>query len=272
MYGLGMMAKARLKDHPEHKRTDGTQAISRAVQILRLMARRGSDGSRLTELSKISGIPHPTLRRILVCLIDEGFVIQNPETRKYLLGPLNFELGLAVTHRSDMYDDLKPLLERIARASGDTVYLNMRSGFDQVCLLRIEGYAPIRAVIQDVGGRRPLCFGSSGLAIMASLDDSEIERILQANANDIANHGWLTREAVRRAVTKARQNGFAVIRDTSVLGVSAIGMMLPPQPRKPAMGVAVAMVNERLTYARARELYKILKQEIQRGAASGAAA
>jgi DNA-binding IclR family transcriptional regulator len=248
------------------KRTEGTQAISRAVQILRLMARRGAEGSRLTELSKTSGIPHPTLRRILVCLIEEGFVIQNQQTRRYLLGPLNYELGLAAIHRSDMHENLRPVLERIARASGDTVYLNMRSGFDQVCLLRIEGYSPIRAVIQDVGGRRPLCFGSSGLAIMAALEDSEIEKILQANTNDIANHGWLTREAVRRAVAKTRQNGFAVIRDTSVLGVSAIGVMLPPKAQEPAMAIAIAMVNERLTYARARELYKILRHEIQRGA------
>jgi DNA-binding IclR family transcriptional regulator len=252
------------------KRTDGTQAISRAVQILRLMARRGAEGSRLTDLSRAAGIPHPTLRRILICLLDEGFVIQDSLTRRYLLGPLNYELGLAASHRTDMHDKLRPVLERIAHASGDTVYLNVRSGFDQVCLLRIEGYSTIRAMIQEIGGRRPLCFGSSGLAIMAALEDDEVEEVLQANAKDIANHSWLTPDAVRRAVAKTRQNGFAVIRDTSVLGVGAIGVMLPPNAEEPAMAITIAMVNDRLTYARARELYKILKQEIQ-GASDKAA-
>jgi len=245
------------------KRAQGTQAIARAIHVLRLIARRGAEGSGLTDLSKATGIPHPTLRRILLCLIAERSVIQDAKTRRYRLGPLNYELGLATIDRSDVYEALKPVLERITRATGDTVYLNVRSGFDQVCVLRLDGFATIRAVTQQIGGRRPLSFGSSGLAIMAAMDDEEIERTLLANTHEIANHDRLTPDSVRTAITRTRHDGFAVVRDTFVPGVSSLAILLPSRPDDPSMAIAVAMVSDRLTFARARELYKILQCEVQ---------
>lgn len=241
---------------------DGTQAIARAMRILRLLARWGRRGCRLKDLVKASEIPHPTLRRILLCLMAEGFVIQDADSRHYMLGPVNYELGLATFRRNDFHSELKPTLESLARQTGDTVYLNIRSGSDQVCIDRIEGYSPIRALTQEIGGRRPLGFGSSGLAILASLEDHEVEEVLVDNARDIANHPRITPESLRRAVERTRRDGYAVIRDTTVAGVSAIGIRVPAPAYIPATGIGIAMVNERLTPSRARELYKLLKQSL----------
>jgi DNA-binding IclR family transcriptional regulator len=241
---------------------EGTQAIVRAMRVLRLLARWGTRGCRLKDLVKASDIPHPTLRRILLCLMAEGFVVHDAETRCYLLGPVNYELGLATFRRNDFHGKMRPKLEWLARQTGDTVYLNIRSGSDQVCIDRVEGYSPIRALTQEIGGRRPLGFGSSGLAILASLEDHEVEAILVANARDIANHPRLTAESLRRAVARVRHDGYAVIHDTTVAGVSAIGIVVETPPYIPATGVGLAMVNERLTKSRARELYKLLKQAL----------
>ena len=48
----------------------GTQAITRAVMLLKLLTRRGREGMLLSELTKVSGLSHPTARLILKCLID----------------------------------------------------------------------------------------------------------------------------------------------------------------------------------------------------------
>jgi DNA-binding IclR family transcriptional regulator len=243
--------------------SEGTQAISRSILILRLIARRGVEGSRLTDLTRASGIPHPTLRRILLCLIEEGLVIQDSGSRRYQLGPLNYELGLATVHRNDFHGKLKPRLERLARLSGDTVYLNIRSRSEQVCLDRIEGSSVIRAVTQDIGGRRPLSLGSSGIAILANLTDDEIEDVIRGNAQDIYNHPRITVESIWRAIAKTRANGYALIRDTTVVGVSAIGILLPAASYQPTVAVSLAMVNDRLTSARASELGRLMKRELE---------
>jgi DNA-binding IclR family transcriptional regulator len=246
------------------KSRSGTQAITRAALLLRLMAQRGRDGCRLADLGKSAGLPHPTVRRILKCLIEERLAVQNATTRRYQLGPLNYEFGLATMQRSAFKQILRPKLERLAQRSGDTVYLNVRSGAEAVCLDRVEGTSPIRAVTQEIGGRRPLSFGSSGLAMMACLDDREVDEIIEANGRDIANHGRLTADQIRLAVARTRANGFAVIRETTVRGVSAIGIVLKAQREWPTLGVSLAMVNDRLDAARACELYDIMKAELDR--------
>jgi len=239
----------------------GSQSISRAIAILRLMTRRGVDGSRLSELTKGTGLPHPTVRRILKCLEEERLVIQNPETRRYQLGPLNFELGLATMQRATFLREMRPRFERLALRTGDTVYVNLKSGYEIFCADRIDGHSSIRAVTMEIGGRRPMSFGSTGLAMLALLPDDEVERVLESNEVDIQNHARLTRAGLREAVVKARAKGYAVIQDTTVFGVSAIGIALPQTPTRPMIGVALAMVSDRLTPAHARDLAVILKQE-----------
>jgi DNA-binding IclR family transcriptional regulator len=240
---------------------DGTQTIQRAVMVLRLMTRRGAGGWRPSEITRASGLTHPTCRRILKCLTDERLVVRDPVTNRYRLGPLNYELGLASGIRLEFRDQLRPALERVAAASGDTVYLHIRSGLETVCIDRVEGSFPIRAVTLEVGGRRPLGFGSAGLALLAAMDDREVSDVLDALDNEIAGSPRVTRESLLKSVAAARASGFGIIRDTTVLGVGAIGVVLPPKADRPTLGVGLAMVTERLSPARVRSLHRLLVDE-----------
>lgn len=251
-------ANSKMTQTPE---ITGSKSISRAITILRLMTRRGFDGSRLSDLTKGSGLPHPTVRRILKCLEEERLVIQNPETRRYQLGPLNFELGLATMQRATFLREMRPRFERLAQLTGETVYVNLKSGYEIFCADRIDGHSPIRAITMEIGGRRPMSFGSTGLAMLALLPDEEVERVLEANEVDIHNHARLTRDSLREAVEKARRRGYSVIQDTTVMGVSAIGIALPETNTRPMLGIALALVSAKLTPQHAAELAAILKRE-----------
>lgn len=241
---------------------EGAKSISRAVHVLRLLTRRGTEGTRLKELTRASGLPHSTVRRILLCLIAERLVLQDADTRRYHLGPLNLELGLATQHRLPFRERLRPSLERIARLSEDTVHLNMRGGFDLVSIDRIDGTSPIRAVTFEIGGRRPLSFGASGQAMMAALSDEEVEIVLHGNAKDIDANPRLNRQSLRDSIERTRERGYGIIRDTTVIGISAVGVAVPASGDTPEFGVAVAMVNERLTPERARWLHQVLRDEL----------
>src|SRR5689334_15380716 len=52
----------------EQRTANGIQAISRAAMLMRLIARGGDEGIRLTDLTRMTGFPHPTIRRILKSL------------------------------------------------------------------------------------------------------------------------------------------------------------------------------------------------------------
>ena len=143
-------------------------SLKRGVRLLRLLATAGAGGSALTELAAQAGLPHPSAHRVLKQLQAERLVEHHPDTRRYRLGPLAFELGLAASTQFDMRDLCEAAMQRLASVSADTVYLVGRSGFDAVCLHRVEGAFPIRTLVLEVGSRRPLGVGAGGLAVLAA--------------------------------------------------------------------------------------------------------
>jgi DNA-binding IclR family transcriptional regulator len=228
-----------------------------------LIARKGLEGARLTYLTKAAGLSHPTIHRILKCLIDERFVVQDSATRRYRLGPLNFELGLATPRESQFEQSFRAVLTELARQSGDTAYLMARSGADIVCLDRAEGHFPIRAHTFDVGGRRPLGFGAAGLALLSELDDNEIERIFQINANEILNHGRLTTDILWQAVARTRTRGFAVTSDIYTFGIGSVGMVIRNGEDTPVYAVNISTVGaDRFTPDRIDKLRRLIKSEL----------
>jgi DNA-binding IclR family transcriptional regulator len=242
----------------------GTQAISRAANLLRLIARRGSGGARLTDLSKASGLRHPTVRRILKCLINEGFVVQSATSPRYLLGPLNFELGLATRQDQSFQAVYGAVLARLAQASGDTTYLMARSGSEVVCLMRSEGHFPLQAKTFDVGGRRPLGFGAASLAMMAEMDDAEINSILDINQKDIDMNPRLTRELIWERIAWARKHGYAVTSNIYTFGIGSVGMAIKHGTGQPIYAINISIAGaERFTKKKIEQLRYLIREEIK---------
>jgi DNA-binding IclR family transcriptional regulator len=238
----------------------GTQTVQRAIMILRLMTRRGAPGWRLSEITKASSLPHPTTSRLLKCLVEEGLVVRDAATKRYRLGPLNFELGLASGVKLEFRDHLRPSLERIALECGDTVYLHQFSGLEAVCIDRVDGAKPLRAAALEIGGRRPLGFSAAGIAMLATMEEACVRRVLTSLNREIANHPRVTHNGIVRAVAAARDNDYAVSRDATVLGVGSVGIVLPAKAGRPMLGLSIAATSERLTGARVHQLALVLRQ------------
>lgn len=246
----------------DSRESSGPQTIARAALLLRLLARHGLDGTRLSELKEMTGLPHPTIRRILLGLIEAGFIVQDPKTRRYLLGPMNFELGLGALFKTDFQRHFHPHLLQLAEKTGYRAFLVMRSGADAVCLDRVEGKKNVRGSTFEVGGRRPLGFGAGGLALLASLSDAEIKQILLINKRDIDNHGRLAVASFWRGVRLSRERGFAIARDIHTIGVCHVGVLVPPPPEGPRFAVSLTMDSSEMDVDRAAQLADAIKHEI----------
>src|SRR5438128_1564282 len=76
----------------------GTQSIERAALLLRELALRGTAGWSLRDLALHCELDRATVHRMLKCMIDERLVHQRAD-RKYMLGPMVFELGASLPHQ-----------------------------------------------------------------------------------------------------------------------------------------------------------------------------
>jgi DNA-binding IclR family transcriptional regulator len=210
---------------PARPSRHGTQALERAARLLRELAARPRFGRGLTDLADRCGLDKGTAHRILACLVRERLAAQRPGDRRYLPGPLLFELGLALPAYPALQAAARAPLARIARGLGVVAGLTLRSGMEGVYAAR-TGFVAVKGMSIEVGDRRPLVMNSAGVAIVIALPAEDARAVIRDNLRAIE---WMGRERVRlirRMIAQSREAGYGINRDNTVVGVWGFGVPL----------------------------------------------
>jgi DNA-binding IclR family transcriptional regulator len=230
--------------------------------MLKEVAMHGPRGTRVAEVANALGLAYPTAYRMMNCLVAERMVERDEESRRYSLGPLVYELGLSVPPKMNLRDICDPVTSRVASSTGDTVFLNVRSGLDVLCIDRKEGTYPIKTLIFDVGSRRPLGVGAGGVALLMALPEAEVNSIMRANALRLEMYGGMTQRTITTLVRESRARGYVVTEDIVVRGVSAVSLPFGGQHGVPCAALTVACVPSRMPESRHRDLVSMLRTQI----------
>jgi len=251
---------AKRSSSEDEGRLSGTQSIERALTLMREIAAHNRTGSRLLDLANRTGLQRPTVHRMLKCLTLENMVQQDPDTHRYYLGSMVFELGLTAAPRFNLREICHPAMNRIADATGDTVFLTQRSGLDSVCVDRQEGTFPIKTFTLEIGMRRPLGVGTGSLAILSALPDDEVRHVVTANAPRLPEYG-LTPTSLLAQVKRAQKLGYALREMPNLAGVRSIGHALHNQSGVAFAALSVSAISSRMSEKRVLELATMLKNE-----------
>ena len=255
----------------DNGRLSGTQSIERALLLMREIAAHNRTGSRLLDLASRTGLQRPTVHRMLKCLALEDMVQQDPDTHRYYLGSMVFELGLTAAPRFNLREICNPSMTRLAEATGDTVFLTQRSGLDSVCVDRQEGTFPIKTFTLEIGMRRPLGVGTGSLAILSALSEEEVKHVIAANTPRLPEYG-LTPTSLLAQVKRAQKLGYAVREMPSLAGVRSVGQPLHNQSGVAFAAMSVSAISSRMSEKRVGELAALLKSEtrlVEKQLASG---
>jgi len=239
----------------------GTQSIERAAQVLRVIASRNATGLRLVDIARHTKLERPTAHRILRRLMAEGMVKQNAGSRRYFLGHLVFELGLAASSSFNLRETCHPSLVRLAEKTGDTVFLTIRSGYDTVCIDRKEGSFPIRTLTLDVGTRRPLGVGAGGLALLMSLPDRNVDQIVSANALRLGAYGLTVRSLVRM-LRRSAELGYALNDAQLTPGATSVGLPIRSRFGEPFLAISIGAINSRMGVEQQKKLVAAIRSEV----------
>ncbi|MGE8688783.1 MAG: IclR family transcriptional regulator [Achromobacter sp.] len=233
----------------EDKNASGAQTVRRALALLRLIACGQERGVRLVDLERMSGLNRPTVHRLLKTLVQEEAVEQDPETRRYLIGQEVTLLGLARTRRFPLLTLADPYITELADQVGDTVFLSIRHGHDSICIGRRTGRHPIQVLSIEVGVRRPLGVGVSGVALLASLDAEESAGLVRSNAARLEVLGERVEDVIAR-VEKARKEGLAHAPAGLMPGTSAVAVPILFGKKEALGAITVTAMAERLAVER----------------------
>ena len=239
----------------------GTQSIQRAAFLLRLIAANNKAGLRLVDLVRHSGLEQPTVHRMLKAMIAENMVIQSVENRRYFLGPILFELGLAAEQHYGLREICQSSLVRIAEKTGDTVFLTVRRGREAVCIDRKDGAFPVKVFTLNVGDRRALGVGAGGLAILAELPEVDAEQVIEGNSKILGLVGGLNAKEMKQRVAQARRHGYGIHDVLNVSGVKAVGVAIKNAEGDPFAALSISAVATRIANQRIEELVVLLRKE-----------
>ncbi len=243
--------------------SSSARTVGRAVQLLRLVASSQTINLRLIDIAAMASLDKSTAHRLLQRLVHERMLTRD-RAHGYRLGPLLYELGLATLPSTNLREVSQTSLQTLALSTGDMVFLVGRSGFESVCLDRIAGNFPIQTMTRAVGDRHPLGVGAGGLAILASLNDSDVRIAVEAVAPQLHRYKMSKTDLLNAVSSTRLRGGQALDEGSAALGVTAIGRTVFDRARSPVAAVFIASIRTRMTEGRLKnideQLVKIIKR------------
>lgn len=247
--------KAMLKDnHPA-----GVQSISRAIDLLRAVARHNQSGGRLSQLAREVNLHVATARRVLQSLASEGLISYDSVGKLYHLGLELYRLGNQA-HQYTICTRFRESLEAIAQATQDTVFLLIRSGNDAICVDMVEGEYPIRTMLITVGFRRPLGVGAGSLALLTFDPEMDLDRVLRENQPRFSQFAQLDLERIRAMADEARQRGY--VHSDAMFHKDAVSVGVPvfDQAGRVICAITVSAIRSRMDSVRRELIYQLVRE------------
>jgi IclR family transcriptional regulator, acetate operon repressor len=239
----------------------GVQSLERAFALLEHMADAGGE-TGLSELAASSGLPLPTIHRLMRTLVACGYVRQQAN-RRYALGPRLIRLGEAAARPLATW--ARPHLARLVEETGETANMALLDGDEVVYVAQVPSRHSMRMFTEV--GRRVLPHSTGvGKALLAGLPDREVRGILGRTGMPAATERTITTpDAFLAALAAVREAGFAVDDNEQEIGVRCIAVRVPASPT--ATAISVSGPAGRVTDAATEKMVPLL-QEVARDLAA----
>jgi len=144
------------------QRQTAVGTLDRAVAILDTVER---GVHRLGQIAEATGLSHPTAHRLVHALEGHGFLARYPGLG-YRLGPRLLRLASEAMRELPLRDVAHPILEQLAKVTGETAQLYVRSGDARVCIDAVESANELRTIV-GIGAALPLHAGSAAKVFLA---------------------------------------------------------------------------------------------------------
>lgn len=243
-------------DPPAEATAGGVQSVDRAISVLEILARRGE--ARVTEVAAEISVHKSTAFRLLGALEERGLVEQDQDRGKYRLGLGIVRLAGAVSARMDLTRYGRPVCERLARESGETVNLAVAQSHYAVNLDQVPGTFAIAAQ-NWVGRLTPLHATSSGKVLLAHLDATRRTELLDAAGLQRFTPATITSVSkLEKQLAAACERGYATTVEEYEQGLNAIAAPIRSHLGDVAAAVSVSGPAYRLTPARMDDFAPVL--------------
>jgi IclR family acetate operon transcriptional repressor len=210
------------------------QSLQRAFDLLERLADAGGEAS-LSELATTSGLPLPTIHRLIRTLVTLGYVRQN-SNRRYTLGSRLIRLGESASRQFGTW--ARPYLTQLVDQVKETANLAVLDGDEVVYVSQVPSKHSMRMFTEV--GRRLLPHGTGvGKAILSQLPRDEVRALLERTGLPAYTPNTITDpEELLASLDQIAEQGYALDESEQELGVRCVAVPLVGAPTLAAVSVS----------------------------------
>ncbi len=225
----------RLTWHAPNRAT--TESVVRVMPLARGLAVLAAFGPQQTwlgnqEISLETGIPAPTVTRLLQSLVALGYLHHDEVRRKYRLAAAALALGYAAIADPTIQREASVEMLKFAEATDTYVVLGTRDRLDVIVLDSRVGSQAVLDLSLTPGTRLNIASSLMGSALLAAIP--ELERsYLQGNVERKAGRGWpMLRRRMAEKISQVHEFGFCMSLGEwePELATVAVPVRLPDSP------------------------------------------
>ncbi len=240
--------------HDTARSNGGVQSIERAFDLLEMLADAGG-ALGLSELSTVSGLPLPTVHRLMRTLVSRGYVRQEA-SRRYTLGSRLIRLGEISSQMLGTW--LRPFLAQLVRLTGETANLAMLDGDEVVYIAQVPSPHSMRMFTEPGRRVQPHCT-AVGKALLAQLAPGEARTLLERDGMPAYTPATITDPDLLLAHLEViRKQGYAVDEGEQEIGVRCFAVAVPDAPG--SLAISTSGPQTRMTDDAAARIVPALKR------------
>ena len=238
-------------------RDNPVRSLAKAVLLLEALA--GEQEATPRRLLELLDEPRTTVYRLLTGLSALDMVEVGSQPGTWRLGWRLLRLGTAVIARLDERQVALPVMERIHRATGETVFLCVRRGDEAVCIERIEGLR-VQSLALQLGGSLPLHAGAAPRALLAWEPRDSWDTYLKGvpELRRYTSRTPVTRDELFAELERTLRDGYAVSDEDVTPGIASLAVPVFDYSGAVRAAISVGGMRQLLLEERRDEVVQLL--------------
>ncbi|CAN5238458.1 helix-turn-helix domain-containing protein [soil metagenome] len=218
--------------------------------------------STVMEIADALGYPQSSTSALLRSLVTMGYLNYDPQSRTYITSSRVALLGSWVNSPFFAEGAIISMMKELNEQTHDTVVLGMRNGQHVQYIHVIQATSPAR-LHMTLGTVRPLAASGAGYAVLATMTDAEVTRIvMRVNAEAREGEPLIKVRELLEKIAVIRDKGYAFTCDMVTRGGGMIAAPLPRMAGQPQMIIGIGGISE-VMRQREDELAEALRSQIE---------
>jgi IclR family KDG regulon transcriptional repressor len=230
--------------------------VDKTFEIIEYMYERGGEIG-ISQISKDLDLPKATIYRILTTLKKWGYVEKTEELDKYMLGKSFIKLGSKVSSENDITSIAVPLINKLAKETGESINLGILHNSEVVTVYNTKGEDFY--LISNLIPVSPLNCSAMGKLFLSMFSDKELKEYFESNKPEIRTvNSVADLEGFLKLKKEIEQEGVSYDKEEYEYGLSCIAAPINGTQGNIIAAISISGPTTRLNYKGRENLQNLL--------------